>query len=257
MENILEQKPQGKFKGWALAGIITSLLFMVTAVVFELYFYNLATTVYQTQLGAADYASIFISSNGLFQTALFIFFIGLFASRKRGSFVKFMLWTMMLLDFYFAMPAITGAISLFWSYSGIELLYYFGLYIPQILAGVLLAAFIIQKDSEKKNAVNTLAWVSVIADAFLFIFQVVSASTSGAVDFTTAVYSFSGGIAISSLFCLSVVILLATKANKTGTLNAPKEKKKETMLEDLVEKIAQEVSKNDEDLVEKVAPDED
>lgn len=254
MENILEQKPQGKLRGWAFAGLITSLVFMVSCVIFELYFQNMAATVYQTQLTALDYISIFISSNGLFQTALFVFFIGLFISKKRSFFIKFLLWTMMLLDFYFAMPAITGVIQFFWSYSGNELLYYMGMYLPQILTGVLLAAFILQKDSEKKGATNTIAWVSIIADAFLLVYQVVFASQSGAADFYTAVYYFGGAIAISSLICLSVVILLATKADK---ITASKEKSKEEVLDDLVERIAQEVSKNDEDLAEKVAPDEE
>lgn len=256
MENILEQKPQGKLKGWAYAGLIISIVFMFSTVIFELYFNRLAADVYQTQLTGLDYVSIFISSNGLFQTALFIFFIGLFVSKKRSFFINFLLWTMMLLDFYFAMPAITGVVSFFWSYSGSELLYYMGMYLPQILTGVLLVAFIMQKDSEKKNATNTLAWVSIIADVFLLIFQVVFASQSGATDFYTAVYYFGGTIAIASLICLSVVILIAAKTEKTDGISAPK-KKKEAILDELVEKIANEVSKNDEDEVERVAPDEE
>ena len=257
MENILEQRPQGKLKGWALAGLITSLLFMVCSVIFELYFNRMATEIYQTQLTVQDFASIFISSNGLFQAALFVFFIGLFLSKKRNFFIKFLLWTMMLLNFYFAMPAITGVVSFFWSYSGIDLLYYIGMYLPQILAGVLLAAFIIQKDSDKKGATNTLAWVSIIADAFLFVYQVVFASQSGAADFYTAVYNFGGAVAISSLICLSVVILLTANTGKTGNLTASREKSKEAVLDELVEKIAQDVCKNDEEKAEKAAPDED
>ena len=88
MENVLEQKPQGRLKAWALAGLITSLVFMISCVIFELYFSNLAATVYMATLTGLDYVNIFIQSNGLFQTALFVFFIGLFSSRNRSHFVK-------------------------------------------------------------------------------------------------------------------------------------------------------------------------
>lgn len=255
MENILEQKPQGKLKKWMIAGIVSSLLFVVCYIFAAVYTYQMALQMYGAALIFEDYAGILLTMNGLFAVAALVFFIGMFSSKKRNFFLKFMLWTLMLLNFYFIMPRLGSLASLFLNYSGLQLLFYLGMLVPPVLIAILLVSFILQKDSEIKNATNNIAWISIIVNAALFVIQLVYLGLQGAfADLFGAIYNLSGAVLIAQIVCLSAVILLATK---TDGIAVKKERSKEAVLDDLVEKIANEASKDMEDEVERVAPDED
>jgi hypothetical protein len=260
MENILIEKPKGALKKWAVAGIITSLLFLVSYVLIDMYYYQMMTVLYQTELSGLDYASIFISVNGLFGVAALLFFIGIFAAKKRRFFIQFMLWTMLLVDLYFAMPSIGSLVQIFGSYTGLQMMYYVGLLLPQTLIAVLLVSFILQKDSEHKKITRVLGWVSIIAGAVLFVFQIIyAAMQAGSMDFLGNVYDFSGAIALALIICLSVVILLASKKPSEAAVAEEdgKARGEDEQLDEVVEKIAQQVCKGDDLSAQSGEPDED
>lgn len=258
MENVLYEKPRGALGKWAVAGIVTSLLFLISYVLIDLYYHQMMTQMYGMGLTGLDYASIFLSVNGLFSAFALAFFIGLFASKNRRFFVQLMLWAMLLADLYVVMPGIAGLVQSFGAYTGLELMYYLGMRLPQTLVAVLLISFILQKDSKKRKTTRTLAWISIIASAVLFVFQIVYVlMQSSSVDFLGMVYGLSGAIAIAFIACLSVVILLACKGSSddqaTGGEDGTCENEE---LDGVVEKIAHAVCKNDGQPVEDKPADE-
>ncbi len=253
MENVLYEKPKGALKKWAVAGIVTSLLFLVSYVLIDLYYYQMMTQMYGMALTGLDYASIFISVNGLFGAFALAFFTGLFVSKNRKFFVQLTLWAMLLTDLYVVMPGIASLVQIFGAYTGVQLMYYVGLLLPQTLIAVLLVSFILQKDAENKKPTRILAWVSIAASAVLFVFQIIYAAMQAAfMDFLGNVYDFSGAIAIAFIACLSVVILLACKGAPKETaddqaVGGTDDKAEDEELDEVVEKIAQAVCKNGEE----------
>lgn len=253
MENTLYEKPKGALKKWAVAGIITTLLFLFSYVLIDVYYSQMMLQMYGALLGGLDYASIFLSVNGLFAAAALAFFIGLFASKNRGFFIKFILWTMLLTNLYFVMPGIASLVQIFGSYTGLQLFYYMGLLLPQTLAAVLMVSFIVQKDSENKKPTRILAWISILAGAALFVFQIIYAlQQSSSMDFFGNAYNFSGAIAVAFIVCLSFVILLAsnkpcekTAAGETAAKESGEEEDEDEELDEVVEKIAHQVCKGD------------
>jgi len=239
MENCLAKKPTGTLKTWTIVGIIVSILFFVCYVLIDVSYYQ----AYPTQIAVPDFISLFLTFNGLFATAAIVFFIGLFAAKKRNFFIKFMLWAMALTGLYFVMPGLSSLVGFFGTYSSYELLYYVGLLLPQTLVSVLLVSAIIQKDCENNMTTNTIAWISIVADIVLFVFQIVYVFVQPpqSADMSSIIISLAGAIAIAVIFCLSFVILTAT---------TPPEKKKKAKklvaaaaLDDLVEKIVPDDSK--------------
>ncbi len=250
--DVLVQKPKGQLKAWTLAGIIAIIVFYVCYVSIDLFYFQ----AYGDQLTGFEYAGFFVSYNGIFTTVALVFLIGLFTAKKRAYFLQFMLWAMMLTGFFYAMPGINNLFQYFLTYSGLALMYYMGLYLPQILFSVLLVSVILQKDSENKSVTNMIAWISIVADIVLIVFQLVNIFSSGQApaDFNAVIVSLATVISIAVSMLLSFVFLTATKT--------PSEKraKKEAALDNLVENVAEEPQKeeaNPEDLVEKIDRGED
>lgn len=267
MDNILYEKPKGAIKKWAIAGIITSILFFVSYVFVDLYYYQMVTLMYGTEPGGLDYASIFLSVNGLFGTAAVVFFIGIFIAKKRQFFISFLLWALLLLDLYFVMPSISSLVQMFAGYTGMDLMYYLGLILPQTLVAVLLVSFILQKDSQDKKTTRVLSWVSLIAGVVLFVFQIIyvlmNTAQAGTTNIISMGYNLSGAAIIAFIVCLSGVILMASKkpsetgGDKTKEVPAEEEEESDEELDEVVEKIAQQVCKGDEPPSEIQEPDED
>jgi len=246
--DVLLQKPKGSIKVWTIAGIIAILAFYVCYVFIDLFYFQ----AYTDQLGTLDYIGFFITFNGIFTTAVMVFFIGLYASKKKSNFLKFMLWTMMLTGFYFSMPSISNLAQFFTTYNGLDLMYYIGLLLPQLLICVLIVSAILQKDSENTSVTNMIAWVCIVVDVLLLVFQFVYifSHTENMSSISTGLIAFSGSISIIILICLAFVFLNATKAAvKNGAV-------KEVALDNLVEKIAKDPKveeSNLEDMVEKIS----
>lgn len=249
--DVLVQKPKGQVKIWAIAGIIAIIVVYIFLVFIDVAY----AKAYQGQLGLPDYFALFMNFNGLFITVILVFFIGLFASKKRDSFLKVILWIMMLVGLYYAMPSITRLIEFCTTYSGLELMYSLGLLLPSMLASALLVSAIIQKDSENKGVTNMIAWISIVVNVLLIVFQFVYifSNAQDLSSFDSLVIPLSSTLAIVILTFLGFVFLAATKT-------VTQEKGKEAELDNLVEKIAQEPKQeeeNPEDMVEKISRDDE
>jgi membrane protein implicated in regulation of membrane protease activity len=252
MDNILYEKPKGHVKKMAVAGIIVTLAFLAFYVLIEVKSYEIMTQVYSITPTGLDFASDFLSINGLFSIAALVFFFGMFFSKKRAFFMTFMLWAMLLTNLYFVMPKIATLVQAFSSVTGLQLIYYIGLILPQAIVSALLVAFILQKDSAVKKTSGILAWISVIAGAVLFVFQIIySAGQFTGTDVITDMSSLWGAVAILVLVCLSAVLLMASK----NTVLAKEEKEEDDaqdaedpdeQLDEVVEKIAQQVCKGED-----------
>lgn len=251
--DVLVQKPKGPIKIWTLAGIIAVAVFFVSYVFIALYYAQASAG----QLPISDYIGLFISAfNGISTTAILVFFIGLFVSKKKNYFLKFMFWTILLTGLYRGVPNITSLFQVFTAYSGLELMFYLGLILPTILACALLVSAILQKDSENTSITNMIAWICIVVDVLLVVFQFVyvfSSNTESMSSLEAVFGSLSGSFYLIVLICLAFVFLNATKAAvKNGIV-------KETSLDELVEKIAKEpkkVEENLEEMVEKVSRDD-
>ena len=173
MDTVLNEKPKGPLKKWSIAGIVAVLAFFVLYVLIEMQSYQYITMMYGMEPSGLDIANDFLSINGLFSAAALIFFIGLFASKKRGFFMPFMLWTMLLTNLYFVMPKLSSLVELFYSLTGMQLMYYLGLILPQIVLSALLVSFILQKGSENKKITQNLALVTMIFGVVYFVFQMI------------------------------------------------------------------------------------
>jgi hypothetical protein len=252
--DVLSQKPKGQIKIWTIVGIIAVFVFFVCYAFMDLYYFQ----AYADQITGLDFVGFFISYNGIFTTAVLVFLIGLFTAKKKESFQKIMLWIMMLTGFYFAMPGINGLFQYFVTYSGLALMYYIGLYLPQILVSVLLVSAILQKDSENKGITNMIAWIGIVVNILLVIFQFVNLfgnpQAGTAYTISTIMATLVSPIAIIVIICLDFIFLAVTKAGAAGG------KSKEETLDTLVEKIAKESKKEDaalEDMVEKISRDDE
>jgi hypothetical protein len=252
--DVLVQKPKGSVKAWTIAGIIAVIVFYVCYVFIDLYY----SQAYQGQLGTFDFIGLFIGYNGIFTASVLVFLIGLFTAKKKEYFLKFMLWTMMLTGFFVAMPGITNLFQYFMTYSGIALMYYIGLSLPQILICVLLVSAILQKDSVNKSITNMIAWIGIVVNVLLIIFQLVYlfGSQQSMDSPLTAIAALISTVAMVAIICLDFVFLNATKASVT----AGNGKLKEETLDNLVEKIAKEPKQEEvnlEDMVEKISHEDD
>jgi hypothetical protein len=266
MENSLYEKPNGHLKKWAIAGVISSIIFAVSFVCTAVYYYQQVIQAYGVVPDGLSYVGLFLNVNGLFAAAVLVFFIGLFAAKKRSFFIPFMLWTILLTDLYFVMPGFTTMVQIFASYTGLQLMYYLGLLLPQTLLAILLVSFLAQRGSENKKPTRILAWISIAASVVLFVFQIINAAGKvSTMDFFGNMYNFSGAIAIAFIVCLSGVILLAAKKpcaktaadEAAGKDNAEDEEYQDEELDEVVEKIAHQVCKEDRGPSQDGAPDED
>lgn len=247
--DVLVQKPKGSIKIWTLIGIIAVLVFYVCYTSIDLYYFQASSG----QVGALDYINLFISAlNGIFLTTILVFFIGLYVSKKKAFFLKFILWAMLLAGLYIGMPSIANLGQLFTAYSGLDLMYYIGLVLPSLLSCALLVSVLVQKDSENTSVTNMISWICIVVDVLLFVFQLVyvfnHAENLG--SFETVIESLTGAVSIVVYTSLAFVFLNATKAAaKIGT-------EKEAALDNLVEKIAkgpQKEESNLEEMVEKIS----
>jgi hypothetical protein len=251
--DVLLQKPKNSVKTWSIVGIIAIIAYFVCYVFIDKFY----ATNYPDQLTGLDFVGFFISYNGIFTTAALVFLLGLFIAKKRESFLKIMLWVLMLTGFYFSMPGINNLFQYFVTYSGLQLMYYIGLYLPQVLVSVLLVSAILQKDSENKNITNMIAWIGIVVDILLIIFQFVnvfggqqSPNTADAV-----VVAMATPVALVVIIVIDFVFLAATKAGVVAS-----GQNNEETLDNLVEKIAGESKKEDanlEDMVEKISRDDE
>lgn len=265
MENILVEKPKGQFKIWAIAGIAVSIVFLAFYVLLESKTYDMMMQMYGVGTAGTDMASDFLSINGLFCSAALVFFIGLFASKNRKIFMPFMLWTLLLTDLYFVMPKLSTLVQVFYSTTGMQMMYYLGLLLPPTLMAILLVSLILQKESENKKTTNVLAGISIIAGAFLFIFQIIYTVTNATgTDAITDMAGLWGAMAILVNICFSALIFFSTKKpsakisvseNETG--NEEDEEDEDEQLDEVVEKIAQQVCKGDDVTASGDDPDED
>gem|GEM_PF-3570422 len=255
MDNILYEKPKGHLKKLAVAGFVASLLFLIFYVLIDVTYSQTMLQMYGVQTGASDFVSLFLSINGLFAAAALAFFIGLFLSKNRRFFVKLMLWVLLLADLYVVMPSISTLVQVFASYTGLQLVYYVGLLLPQLLIAVLLVSFMAQKDAPDKKPTRVLAWISIFAGVVLFVFQIVyTISNAPQTDLFNVLYFITGPIAIAFIVCLAAAILLACQTPSEKTEPADESVKKEgeqveeedEQLDEVVEKIACAVCKEDD-----------